>query len=141
MERPVSDEAAAGYASVLETFGRLLVDSETVDERVKAAGEFDGCTIWLGFPDDWFVVGGTGKTCWEAYSRRANQLVCCEEVLIPLGLCGRTDRPEDPLSLSDYGTRLALAGTQGRLYVYCSRADVLYLVARDLEELARYVCV
>ncbi|AAF99236.1 pr141 [rat cytomegalovirus strain Maastricht] len=138
MERPVSDNAAAGYVSVLETFSRLLVDSETADERAEAAREFDGSMIWLGFPDDWFLAGGAGKTCWEAYTRRANQLVCCEEILIPLGLCGRTNRPEDPLSLSDYGTRLMLAGTQGRIYVYCSRSDVLYLVARDIEEFARF---
>lgn len=138
MERSVSDRAAAGYTFLLETFSRLLIDSETAEERSEAARELDGSMIWLGFPEDWFLAGGTGKTCWDAYAKRANQLVCCGEILLPLGLCGRTDRPEDPLSLSDYGTRLMLAGSQGRLYVYCSQGDVLYLVARDLEEFARF---
>lgn len=138
MEQSVSDNAASGYLSLLETFSRLLVDSETVEDRTEMVADLYGSMIWLGFPDDWFLAAGTGKTCWETYVRRANQLICCEETLIPLGLCGRTSRPEDPLSLNGYGTRLMLAGTQGRVYVYCSQADVLYLVAKDLEEFSRY---
>nr|WEG68854.1 protein m141 [Mastomys natalensis cytomegalovirus 1]WEG68990.1 protein m141 [Mastomys natalensis cytomegalovirus 1]WEG71218.1 protein m141 [Mastomys natalensis cytomegalovirus 1] len=138
MERLVSATAVSGYRSVVDTFCRLLTNPYDVERRRRAAETLVGKTISLGFPDNWFLIGGSGKNCWDAYVAQAQKILCCDEALVPLGLCGQLDPKDDARVLRSQGNLLMISGEFGRLYVYSSHHDTLYLVARDLEEFARY---
>nr|WEG69129.1 protein m141 [Mastomys natalensis cytomegalovirus 2]WEG69267.1 protein m141 [Mastomys natalensis cytomegalovirus 2]WEG69406.1 protein m141 [Mastomys natalensis cytomegalovirus 2]WEG69544.1 protein m141 [Mastomys natalensis cytomegalovirus 2]WEG69682.1 protein m141 [Mastomys natalensis cytomegalovirus 2] len=138
MERLISTAAVSGYRSVVDTFCRFLTNPYDVERRRRAAETLMGKTISLGFPDNWFLIGGSGKDSWDAYLARAQEFLCCDEALIPLGFCGRLDPKDDTRVLRSRGDLLLLSGEFGRFYVYSSHNDTLYLVARDLEEFARY---
>ncbi|AWV68394.1 m141 protein [Murid betaherpesvirus 1] len=138
MERPVTANAISAYKRVIDAFSRLVATGGDQSARRRAIERLDGKVIPLGFPQDWYVVCGSGKSCWSVLTDRATALLCCEETLIPLGLCGRTADPYDTRGLRGHGVSLVLSGEYGRVYVYTAADDTLHLVARNLEELGRF---
>nr|WEG69817.1 protein m141 [Mastomys natalensis cytomegalovirus 3]WEG69957.1 protein m141 [Mastomys natalensis cytomegalovirus 3]WEG70097.1 protein m141 [Mastomys natalensis cytomegalovirus 3]WEG70237.1 protein m141 [Mastomys natalensis cytomegalovirus 3]WEG70377.1 protein m141 [Mastomys natalensis cytomegalovirus 3] len=138
MDRPVPTEAVEPYKALVDTFSRLVTDYYDVYTRTRYVQSFEGQVICLQFPNDWYLFGGAGKSSWNTLLYRANEILCCDEKLIPVGICGRTDTPDDINSIRGYGTLLMLSGNHGRVYVYSSCDDTLYLLAKSLEELTRF---
>lgn len=140
MDRPVSGFALGGYEGLVRIFCSLIKEHGNLTARREAVRRLDGRVISLGFPSDWFVAWGSGKDRWDEYTAKAHELLCCNgrEILVPIGLCGRTGSPNDPNSLRSRGDLLALFGDFGRLYVYEVHDATLHLVARSLEELCRH---
>lgn len=130
------------YLKVISDFERVfmlqadrIALSAYVHERV-------GDSLCLGPPGDWSLtldpfadvsVNGQGPA----------SLLCCKEMLTLLGRCGKareenyvdggTSAEEDVDS-----TLLIYVGSRGRLYVFQPQAPAVYLLAYNIEELARY---
>lgn len=139
MEQPVSADAVSSYKGLIDIFCCLVIDPKDFIKKKRIVESFKDRVIPLGYPNDWYLLGGSGKAYWETYSARAHQLLCCDsEHLFALGLCGRTSNPTDALSYTETGVNVMFSGDYGRIYVYSCHEDVLYLVANTLEEFARY---
>lgn len=123
------------YLRVLTDFRALFEAQADPLAKCEAVRRHSGRMWTLGLPGSWFVALGARRELWDEAGERAARLICCGELLVPLGFCVvRRDRgaPDRETQL------LVLSGRYTRLYVYDVQDDVLFLVAQNLEELARH---
>lgn len=99
----------------------------------ETASRQAGDRLTLGIPHNWFLDVAPTDQCPELRGKDLTGLVCCEEVLTPIGEMVVREQGEYERT----ATFLCL-GTLGRVYAYDSQTDAAILVASSLDKLARF---
>lgn len=144
-----------GYVRVLDDFETLFMSQNDPERIADYVQKHEGDVLSLGPPGNWFVVvdpNGYGNT------GDPSSLLCCDEQLTLIGRCVRRDSgsslglhaqcedlgadsvlPNNETNVVQIEPGLALyQGTFSRYYIYDVGAHCVFLVAYELEELARY---